>query len=211
MSLETIVLASPAPRPSPLYLVEEISHRVVNEYSVAIGDLSLAAKRAPDAQARSALVRAAERLRAHAAAHRALLAPLDGTQIDLADYLGRICASISTSLLADRDIHLLLEMDEVWLDAGRCWRIGLIIAELVRNAARHGLAGRAGCIRVAVTRTATGIRCLVIDNGAGSKLEHRRGRGSRLIETLADDLSGTATWRFTTAGCRVEIEAPIVG
>jgi len=212
MSLLDSLTAEPRQRlPQPSYLVEEISHRVMNEYSAAIGDLSLAAGRSASDQTRATLNRVAERLRAHAEAHCALLAPApDEGPIDLADYLGRICASMTKALLADREIRLLAEMDEVWLDAGRCWRIGLIVAELIRNAVRHGLAGRSGCVRVALKRATDGVSCMVSDNGAAAT-EFRRGRGRRLIEMLADELGGTVSWRFTPAGCIAELAFPDAG
>ncbi len=58
-----------------LVLVEELEHRVINEYSQAIATLTLAARRVGDAFARRELFAAAERLHAHADAHRALGRP----------------------------------------------------------------------------------------------------------------------------------------
>lgn len=204
MSLQSATFAPTGRLPQPLYLLEEISHRVMNEYAAAICDLTLAARRSASARERATLHRVAERLRTHAEAHRALLAPVDEGPIDLADYLGRICASMSKALLADREIRLLAEMDEVWLDAGRCWRIGLIVSELIRNAVRHGLAGRTGCIRVALARTPDGVSCVVSDNGAAA-WDVKRGRGCRLVETLAQELGGAVGWRFTPIGCFAEL------
>ncbi len=208
MSVESLVVAPSERLQRPLYLVDEISHRVMNEYSAAICDLSLAAGRSASAQARATLNRVAERLQVHAEAHRALLAPADDQIVDLSDYLGRICASMSKALLADREIRLLAEMDEVWTDSGRCWRIGLIVSELIRNAVRHGLAGRSGgCIRLALTRTPDAVSCVVSDNGAGGS-DFKQGRGRRLVEMLASELGGVVTWRFTPVGCIAELEFP---
>jgi two-component sensor histidine kinase len=192
-----------------LYLLEEISHRVMNEYAAAIGDLSLAASRSASAQARSTLTHAAERLRTHADAHRALLAPADEGLVDVAAYLGRLCASMTNALLADREIRLMAEIDEVWLDSGRCWRIGLVVAELIRNAVRHGLAGRSGRIHLMLTKRPGRISCVVSDNGAGEP-HCNQGRGRRLVEMLAAELGGTARWRFTPTGCVAGLEFPDV-
>ena len=209
MSLETMTAAPIGRLSQPLYLLEEISHRVMNEYAAAIGELSLAAGSTASAQARATLTHAAQRLHLHAEAHRALLAPASDGEVDLADYLGRICASMSRALLAEHEVRLIAEMDEVWLDAGRCWRIGLIVAELIRNSVRHGLAGRAGCVRVSLMQGVGAVRCIVSDNGR-TPANPRHGRGRRLIEMLADELGGDVSWRFTPLGCIAELTFPDV-
>jgi len=191
----------------PLHLVEEISHRVINEYTEAIASLSLAARSA-DAQARLALDVAASRLRAHAEAHRALLAPSGDQRVDLAEHLAMVCRCMSAATLADHHIRLVLETDEVWLDADRCWRAGLIVAELIRNAVRHGLADCTGRIRVTVNRTSGCVSCLVCDNGSGRPHLQQPGRGRRLVQALAAELDGSVSWRFTPSGCHVEFHFP---
>jgi two-component sensor histidine kinase len=147
-----------------LYLVEEINHRVLNEYAEAISSLSLAARSASP-PTREALARAMGRLHAHAETHRALLPPTTG-MINLADYAAQICESFSKSSLADSGAYITLVADSVWIASDRCWRIGLILAELVRNAASHGLGGGDGAIIVRI-KTALGfVSCVVGDNGA---------------------------------------------
>jgi two-component sensor histidine kinase len=70
MSQQPSTLLAHSGQPLALHLVEEISHRVVNEYTEAIAILALAASRG-HAPADLALARAANRLRAHADSHRA--------------------------------------------------------------------------------------------------------------------------------------------
>ena len=63
----------PAPlRLEPLILVQEISHRVVNEYTQAIAGIRLAAAGVASPEGRLALVAAATQLHVYAEAHRAL-------------------------------------------------------------------------------------------------------------------------------------------
>jgi two-component sensor histidine kinase len=114
---------------------------------------------------------------------------------------------MSRALLAEHEVRLIAEMDEVWLDAGRCWRIGLIVAELIRNSVRHGLAGRGGCVRVSLMQGVGRVRCLVSDNGR-APTNPRQGRGRRLIEMLADEMGGEVGWRFTPLGCVAELTFP---
>lgn len=190
----------------PLHLVEEINHRVINEYAEAISSLSLAAARVPAPAARLALAEAIDRLRAHAETHRALLPPTDG-HVNLADYIGDLCASISRASLAERSAHLTVETDDIWLPSARAWRIGLVIAELVRNAARHGLGGRSGAIRVQLTQRDGQIFCGVGDNGRCLQ-RPRPGRGLGLVQALAAELGGLADWRFGDSGCVALLQIP---
>src|SRR5271154_3535408 len=117
MAMGQIRVASQPGEQAALHLVEEINHRVVNEYTEAVLALSLAASRTRDADAKAMLNLATDRLNAHAAAHRALLAPNVEGLTNLADHLIGVCQSMSKASLAERGIRLQIEADEIWLDA----------------------------------------------------------------------------------------------
>jgi len=193
----------------PLHLIDEISHRVVNEYAEAIWALGRAARAAHDSQAQLALTSAATRLLAQVEAHRALQAPVVDGPMDLADYIVQLCACLARAPLVENGVLLRVTADEVWLDADRCWRVGLIVAELVRNAARHGLSGGARAIWVVVEDVAGHVRCSVCDNG-GDSPGACAGRGRRLVQALAAELGGSVSWTFApTRRCAVlEFERP---
>ncbi len=194
-------------RAPPLFMVEEITHRVLNEYTEAIASLTLAAASTPDIRSQGVLRSAAVRLRAQAEAHRALQAPVHDGPVDLADYLTRLCACLTDAQLAERGVRLTLSADEVWLDAGQCWRVGLIVAELIRNATRHGFSGGPGAIRVDVGVGLGRVACRVSDDGCASS-PTGGGRGRRLVETLAADLGGWVDWDFSPAGCCARLAFP---
>ena len=194
--------------PTALYLVEEINHRVVNEYSEAIASLSLAASRAANETTKDALMKAAGRLRDHAESHRALLPPASDRGVNLADYVGRLCNAFAQSTLAEREVLLLLDAADIVLPADRCWRIGLVIAELIRNAARHGLKGRGGKISVHLVKNAAQLMCLVRDTGQPTP-RSTPGRGQRLIVSLVNDLDGSVDWSFTPEGARALVLLPL--
>jgi two-component sensor histidine kinase len=207
MCLQDRAAANSAPPLQPLYLVEEITHRVVNEYAEAIAMLSLAARVSSDAQAQAVLSSAADRLRAHVEAHRALQAPLQDGPTELAGYIVQVCACLLKASLAQNGVELTVETEEVWLDADRCWRVGLIVAELIRNAARHGLAGGPGVVRVEIAKTPGIVTCKVSDSGRGLSDAHL-GRGRRLVRALTTELGGQVDWAFTPAGCCVDLTFP---
>jgi two-component sensor histidine kinase len=65
----------------------------------------------------------------------------------------------------------------------RCWRLGMIVYELVNNAARHAFNGVAGKISVEWRRVVILVECRVSDNGAAS---HKIGAGRAL--SIVDEL-----------------------
>ena len=192
-------IAGEGSRPSsgPFNLVEELNHRVINEYAEAISALSVAARTATFG-AKAVLDEAAERLRNHAECHRALHPQAPGL-VNLADHLARICRSYTDAVLAGRGVHLSLDCDDIWLESDISWRVGLIIAELVRNAARQGLQSKEGRIFVRVSKRGGQLSCRVSDTGGGMP-GASPGRGQDLIRSLAAELGGTAEWVFTPLG-----------
>jgi two-component sensor histidine kinase len=207
MSLQTFETSNAAFPLQPLHLLEEISHRVANEYAEAIATLRLASADAGDAQVGAVLGNLTKRLRDYADAHRALLAPATGGLVDLADYVGNVCAAMTKASLAPNGVRLLVEADEIWLESGRAWRVGLVVAELVRNAAQHGLDGGPGAIRVSIVEAGGRVGCRVSDNGH-VRSPSNPGRGCRLVEALAAELGGSAEWRFTASGCHAQLDIP---
>lgn len=73
----------------PLLLVEEMQHRVANEYAVAISIIDMLAADC-DVRARPILNLARDRLLGFATVHHALLPPSDDAFVELCPYLGRV-------------------------------------------------------------------------------------------------------------------------
>jgi two-component sensor histidine kinase len=191
----------------PLLLVEEISHRVVNEYAGAIAAINFEATRIADADARAALRRSSDRLQAFAEAHRALQAPAAPGDMCLDDYLDRLCAALSEASLRERGVKLILVEDNVTLAAEQCWRVGLIVAGLITNSVQHGFDGSKGMIVVEVRQAGNEIVCTVADNG-GCALNPTPSRGHRVVERLARELNGEIRWRFGPNGVTASLSFP---
>jgi two-component sensor histidine kinase len=201
---------APEERPTvaaPLLLVEEISHRVANEYAIAIASIGLEAARIMDADARAALRRVSTKLSAFAEVHRALQSPRADDEMNLGDHLDRLCAAISDAALRDRGVKLILLEDEIVLSSEKCWRVGLIIAELITNAVRHGFGGKGGMIVIEVRQAGAEVLCQVSDNG-GCEPDPPASRGRKVVEGLAGDLGGDISWRFEPSGVTALLSFP---
>ena len=194
------------PEAAALVLVEEFAHRVLNEYTQAIAGLKLAARRASDDVTRRQLTAAADQLFAHACAHRALAMPAPDPRCDVGNYIARVCAAVAQSLLPDTGLRLKLETSEAALSSGRCWRLALIVSELIHNAARHG--DRTCEVLVELSADDRELYCCVSNSG-GCSAAPSFGRGRVIVLALAEDLGGRADWLFTPTGACVWVVIPI--
>jgi two-component sensor histidine kinase len=192
----------------PLLVVEEISHRVANEDAGAIAAINFEATHIADADARAALRRTTDKLHAFAEAHRALQAPAAAGDMCLGDYLDRVCAALSEASLRERSVKLILVEDVVMLAARRCWRVALIIAELISNSVQHGFKASGGMIVVEVRQVGSEVVCVVADNSGGCTPNPPPSRGRRIVERLARELSGDIQWFFGPKGVTATLAFP---
>jgi two-component sensor histidine kinase len=192
----------------PLVLVEELNHRVINEFTHAVISIDEVAARTANPEAKAALSEAIVILRAYAAAHRTLQAPHTPGPVSLGDYLAGICAALCSARLRHQGVRLTLKPGSAMLDAALCWRVGLIVAELVTNAVRHGFGGGAGEIDIEFVVVGGAVQCRVRDNGRAVD-EAPPARGRFLVEALATDLGGDVEWRFSPNGATVLLTVPL--
>jgi two-component sensor histidine kinase len=189
-------------------LLREFSHRVGNEFASAIGAISLAAARSRNVEVKSALATVEDLLHNYASVHRCLCMPEHDVCIDATGYLRDLCLAICRSKLDSRGIILVAVEHEVRMDAARCWRLGLIVSELITNCARHAFAERGGRIRVELTTSAMLYKCRVSDNGCSAR-PIRPGRGRQIISALASGLQGSVTQKFGRHGSASMLMFPI--
>jgi len=97
--------------------------------------------------------------------------------------------SIKRSKLDRMNIDLVLAVHPLPLESSRCWRLGMIAAELMANAARRAFPGRRGEIRVELFRAGRLAKCVVADDGS-APAQARPGRGFRIVEELTASLDG---------------------
>lgn len=190
----------------PMILVQEISHRVVNEYTHAIACIRLAAARLVSAEAQEILTEAATTLRNFADAHRALQLPSAG-DIDLGEYLARLCAATTAAGLSERGIRLRLSCDTIQMSSERSWRVALIVSELVTNSIRHSLNGGPGQVVIDLEDDGELVACQVSDDGVVTPTI-KPARGLSVVNGLAADLGGEVRWRFGASGTTAILTFP---
>jgi two-component sensor histidine kinase len=180
-------------------LVEELTHRMNNEFAAAIAVVSRAAARSPNGEVRSALAKVEERLHSYVQVNRCLHIWSQDTVIDASVHLRRLCQSISRSRLDCRGIELQFAGRPLQMNSDRCRRLGMIISELITNATRHAFGDGGGKIQVELFQRGPFVNCRVADNGTAPE-KIRPGRGSAIVEGLIASLDGTINRYFGPGG-----------
>jgi len=192
----------------PFLYVNEFLHRVHNEYTSAISMATRLAARSSRHETKAALTQIIDQLHALARAHELLRPPLATAFSDLSTGLTRLCHAMASSGLAQRGIEMHLSIPgSVPLDANRCWRVQLIISELITNASRHAFTSKTGRIAVSVECISGQVICSVSDDGSAAATP-KRGLGTELIDALAADLHGHIERLHEKAGTTVTLRFP---
>jgi two-component sensor histidine kinase len=187
-------------------VVREFTHRIKNEYSLAISSISLMAAKGVSSGVKIALDSIIGQLHSFALVNRALQIPNAGVvRADI--YLRMLCDSLGRSTLQKRGINLILAADGISLPSDQAWRLGLIVFELITNAARHAFSEPGGSIHIRLTRTTSFVECRVSDDGSAPH-EFRSGQGAKIIGGLVHSLQGQILRQFTDYGSTVVILFP---
>ena len=178
------------PNPGGSLLLRELNHRITNELTTAIYVVSAKAQLSDSVEVKAALLDVVDLLHQCADVQRALHMPDQERLTDTAKYLQQLCFSIKKYRLDRLAIHVFFSADDLRLEGERCWKLGLIVSELLTNVARHAQFDRRYPeLRVKLMLAGNVVKCGVSDNG--SALEPiQRGRGLTIIDELASSLGG---------------------
>lgn len=196
--------------PQERVLLQELNHRINNEFCCAISVMSLTAARSGNKEVKAALTDVTELLHHYADVHHALQMPEHDVRVDAAAYLRKLCLSIRRSKLDHMKIDLVLAASRLWLQSDRCWLLGLIVYELVTNAVRHAFPGGNGGIRVELLRAGKFVECRVLDNGSAA-VGFQRGRGLKIVDELTKALDGQFDQKFRSGGSASIVVFPFSG
>jgi two-component sensor histidine kinase len=176
------------PNPDGSLLLRELNHRIKNEFTSVICVVSAKAMQSDSVTVKAALLDVVDVLHQCADVHQAQHMPDQGLLADAAKYLQRLCFSITKYRLDRLGVHVVFSADKLRLEGRRCWKLGLIVSELLTNVARHAQFGdRQPELRVELMLVGKVVRCKVSDNGSVPE-PIRRGRGLTIIGELADSL-----------------------
>ncbi|GAA0669883.1 hypothetical protein GCM10009102_20520 [Sphingomonas insulae] len=194
-------------------LLQEIDHRMKNNFAIVASILDIQRRRV-GGEAAEALGTALYRVESIARAHRHLYRGTGQSDaVLMRAYLGDLCAALADALLLRGGVTLTCLVDEAEVPRDRAVSIGLIVNELVTNAAKHAFTGQAGgTISVCFRRRPGGWTLIVSDDGVGmgevQPAGPDHGLGSRLIPAFARQANGSLTTESGPDGTIVTMDLP---
>jgi PAS domain S-box-containing protein len=175
-------------------LLKEVYHRVKNNLQVVQSLLALQRRSVPEGPARAALDDSVQRVRAIALVHEKLYQSGSLASVSLPEYTRDLLFQIG-EVAGQRHIALRADIEVTHAGLDGAIPFGLLVAELVGNAFKHGFRGRTeGEIHVALRPGPEGAQLSVRDDGVGLPegfaLDGGRTMGLQLAASLARQLGG---------------------
>ncbi|MFW9257313.1 ATPase [Nostoc sp. KVJ20] len=150
-------------------LLKEVHHRVKNNLQIVSSLLQLQSQTLKDPEVIKVLRESQNRIESISLIHKNLYTSANIGQIDVADYIHNLAASllISYQIWPGR-IGLETDIDSVSLNVDQAIACGLVINELISNALKHAFPNQqAGTISIALRNIGNSIEMTIRDNGIG--------------------------------------------
>jgi two-component sensor histidine kinase len=189
----------------------ELHHRVKNSLANAASLLKLQASSGEDANLGAALLQAANRIHAIADLHDVLYRFDSPDAVDLGLYVRDFCERLAQSLLEDGRVQLKVSTEAAIAPFEQAAPLGIILNELVTNAAKHAYPPPAsGVIWVELRVEPQTLILGVADAGKGlnGKPDRPGALGMRLVRSLAKQLGGELKIESSGRGAAFELRVP---
>lgn len=189
-------------------LLREVNHRVQNSLTLVSSFLSLQKRGSDDAVLRAALDEAQRRVVAVGLVHRRLYRGDQVETIELDRYLGEMRDEMILSMGPEWETYLTLDASPTIVPTDKAVSLGLIVTELIINANKYAYGGERGPIAIALREDRSDLRLSVSDQGRGAK-KPAGGFGTRMMESLVQQLRGRLDYLDNRPGLRVILTAPV--
>ena len=197
-------------------LIREVHHRVKNNLAVVSSLLELQSRATKDERVQAAFQVSQLRINAMSKIHEQLYRSPDLVNIDMRRYLDSLIYELS-SIYAQGDIAVKLDVGNVKLSIERAIPCGLILNELLTNALKHAFA--AGSTQperiISISMQPEDSRCLLSigDNGSGLPegfdWQNTNSLGLKLVNRLVDQLHGDLEVNSSASGVGFKITFPL--
>jgi two-component sensor histidine kinase len=193
-------------------LTREMSHRVKNSLASVVGLLRVQSRNAQSEDVRNALKDAASRITTIAQVHDHLWRSTRIGFVDIADFAGELCLKLQET---SQGHHVSCAFGHLMISADKAIPLGLLINELVTNAAKHAYPEGPGEIRVTGERRGGDLHVEVADEGIGLPKDFdldqpRASLGFKVIKSLVAQLDGRITVSATgQGGATIRLDVPL--
>ncbi|MEX2397848.1 MAG: histidine kinase dimerization/phosphoacceptor domain -containing protein, partial [Balneolales bacterium] len=178
------------------FLLNEIHHRVKNNFATVSSLLKLQAQSAKDEEMKNVLAESEGRVQSMGMIHEMLYQQEDFSRVDFGAYIKKLLQHISANYeTSGLRIKTEVRYDPVNLGISTAVPCALIIHELISNAYKHAFIGReSGKILITLNHTKDTYTLVVSDNGIGlpSKIKSSQ-LGLMLIHGLTKQIKGIVT------------------
>lgn len=177
------------------FLLRELHHRTKNNLAIIQSLALMQARRAKTREAKDALETLTNRIQAFANAHNLLHRAEDVAHVDLQQHMVSLVERLA-SAFGSPDLQIVCDAEAIQIDFEVATEIGLVVNELVTNAAKHAFQSGGGRGRIDI-RAALGdpnLQLTVKDNGPGLKdpetvLRNSKSLGWNIVEGSARKLN----------------------
>jgi|GEM_PF-4044170 len=195
-----------------LLMLREAGHRHANDLACAIATLRLV-QRGVIGNPELSIGAAIDRLEGSAAFQRTL-GEIPFRHVRLGDTIEQLCANAAKEQLAGHHVTLRLPDCDPVVDPATAWRVGAAVAELLTNAAKHGLGEPGGTVRVDVAVNANILRISVDDEGTPpdrgkSGSSAAGGCGGGIIAAILGEIGGTMVRFGRPRGSQTVMRIPL--
>jgi two-component sensor histidine kinase/putative methionine-R-sulfoxide reductase with GAF domain len=192
-------------------LTREMSHRVKNSLASVVGLLRVQSRSAQSEEVRDALKDAASRITTIAKVHDHLWRSAKIGYVDIADFAGELCRKLQETV----SHTVRCTFGHLMISADKAIPLGLLINELVTNAAKHAYPGGSGEIEVLGERRGADLHVEVSDRGIGLPKDFdidqpRTSLGFKVVKSLLAQLEGRIEVTSNTPkGVTVQLDVPL--
>jgi two-component sensor histidine kinase len=189
-------------------LLREMNHRFANTLAVLTGTLRRDVYSSASSSPQESFTRFESRIVAFSNLHRILMIGAATGRTSVKYYVENLCQALSEAILGPLGVSCEVSADTGDLSGGRCELLGLVIAELVINAAKHAFDERVEArIRVEFVRKLDSWFCVISDNGDGSNVGSP-GAGLEIVNQLVRALGGTFATKSGRNGTTAVVSCP---
>jgi two-component sensor histidine kinase len=184
-------------------LTREMSHRIKNSLASVVGLLRVQSRSAQSQDVRDALKDAASRITTIAQVHDHLWRSAKIGFVDIADFVGELCRKLQETV----SHTVCCTFSHLMISADKTIPLGLLINELVTNAAKHAYPGGSGEIQVSGEPRGAVLHVEVSDRGIGLPKDFdidqpRPSLRFKMIKSLLAQLDGRIAVVSTVPGRR---------
>lgn len=188
-------------------LLQEMHHRVKNNFQLIMSLLSLQARQLNETDAQRYLLEAKDRIHTLALVHERLYCLQDGAEVDMRKYLGALVQDLNKSE-SQREITLRLDLEPVYLPMHQAILCGLLVNELLTNAFKYAFPPEHDhalrLIELSLKQQKQRVKLMMTDSGVGLPEidpEAQPSLGLRLVYSLIQQLQAKHALRRERGTC----------